>query len=126
MLVVKERLTGMILASPVLPKTTGTFITKRVIAFLAEIGCELRDLIAKSDQEPAVMAVVQDVGRLRAGRCGGRFVIENSSVGSHASNGVVERAIQSVAAQARFMLHATEARWNTAYTLCPRSVVFLG
>ena len=73
-LVVKERLTRMILASAVPSQTAGTFITKRVMAFLAEVGCELGDLIAKSDQEPAVMTVVQDVRWPRPGCGGGRFL----------------------------------------------------
>ena len=112
LLVVKERITGMVLASAVPSKTTGEYITKRVMPFFQEIGCEYGDLTAKSDQEPAVMTVVRDVGRLRAANGGGRFVIENSPVASHASNGVVERAIQSVVAQVRVMLDALEAKWK--------------
>ena len=50
--------------------------------------------MAKSDQKPAVMAIVKEVARVRALQGGGRFIIENSPVGSTASNGIVERAIQ--------------------------------
>ena len=111
-LVVKERITGMTLASTVPTKSTGVFITKRVMAFLKEIGCEFGDITAKSDQEPAAMAIVKEVGKLRSAEGGGRYIVENSPVGSHASNGVVERAIQSVAAQARVMLDVLESRWK--------------
>ena len=110
-LVVKERLTGMVMASAVPTKSTGTFITRRTMAYLKEIGCEFGDLIAKSDQEPAVMVVVSDVGKLRSALGGGKYITENSPVGSHPSNGVVERAIQTVTAQARVMLDALETGW---------------
>ena len=49
--------------------------------------------MAKSGQELAVMAIVEEVARVRALKGGGRFIIENSPVGSHASNGMFERAI---------------------------------
>ena len=87
-LVIRERVTGMTMASTMTSKSSGTFITNRVIAFLREIGCEFGDLLAKSDQEPAVMAIVNEVGRVRSLQGGGRFVVENSPVGSHASHGL--------------------------------------
>ena len=92
-LVIRERITGMTMASTMLTKSAGTFITSRIIAFLRETGCEFGDLLAKSDQETAVMAIVKEVARVRALQGGGRFIIENSRVGSHASNGIVERAV---------------------------------
>ena len=65
--------------------------------------------MAKSDQKPAVMATVNEVGKMRAALGGVPLVVENIPVGFHASNGVVERAIQSVAAQARVLQDALEA-----------------
>ena len=124
-LVAKERITGMTLASTVPSKTTGAFITNRIMAFLKEIGCEFGDLLAKSEQEPAVISIVKEVGRVRSVQGGGRFVVENSPVGSHASNGVVERAVQSVAAQARVMLDALEAKWKVEVPYCHPVLCFL-
>lgn len=66
------------------------------MAFLKEIGCEHGDLIVKSVQEPAILSIVSEVGRLRAVGGGSKYINENSPVGSSASNGVVERAAQSV------------------------------
>jgi hypothetical protein len=109
---VKERETGMMMASVVPTKTTGTFIAKRVMAFLQEVGCEFGDLTVKSDQEEAIKGVVKDVGRLRAAAGGGRYVEEMSPVGASASNGVIERGIQSIEGQVRVLLDALESRWN--------------
>ena len=60
MLVVKERITGMTMASGVPSKSTGAFITKRGAAYFKQIGCELGDLTVKSDQEPTVIALLLD------------------------------------------------------------------
>ena len=58
------------------------------------------------------MAIENEVGRVRSLKGGGRFIVENSLVGSHASNGFVERVTQSVAAQVRVMLDVLETKWN--------------
>ena len=117
MLVIRERITSMTMAS--------TMPTKSAGAFLGEIGCEFGDLLAKSDQEPAVMAIVKEVAGVRALQGGGQFVIENSLVGSQASNRIVERAIQSVAAQTRVMLEALEAKWKLDIPHCHPVIGFL-
>ena len=64
-LVVRERLTKMLLSSVVPSKSTGEFIAKRVAAFMAETGCEMTKVIVKTDQEPAIGAVVVE---LRSGQ----------------------------------------------------------
>ena len=78
------------------------------------------DILVKSDQEAAICRIVNEVGRLRAAGGGGRFIIENSPVGSSASNGVVERAKQSVQGQVRVMKLALEASWicDPSQTCC--------
>ena len=82
--------------STVMPsKSSGKFVIERVWAFMKELGIEGQDLIVKSDQEPAIKHLVDEVARRKA-EVGGRLIKENSPVDSHASNGVVERAIQSV------------------------------
>ena len=83
--VVREGKTRMTLSSAVPRKTTGDFVTRTVLAFLSEIGCLHGNMIVKSDQEPAVAAIVEDVGRRNAVAGGGRWICENSPVGSSAS-----------------------------------------
>ena len=78
---------------------------------MKELGIEGQEIIVKSDQEPAIKHLVDEVARRKA-EVGGRLIKENSPVDSHASNGVVERAIQSVQGQVRVMKGALEARWG--------------
>jgi len=124
-LVMRERATRMTMASAVPSKSTGTFIAKRGVAFMKEVGSQYGTVILKSDQEPAIKAVVEEMCRVRA--AGGedktevvqisvtrnmttRSVVEASPVGSSGSNGVVERAVQSVEQQMRVMRNALEKR----------------
>ena len=109
-LVVREVATRMTMSTAVPSKSTGTFAARRVVAFLKEIGLVQCDLIVKSDQEPAIVAVVNEVGRVRAAAGGGKYIVEASPVGSSGSNGVVERAIRSVEQQVRVMRDALEHR----------------
>jgi hypothetical protein len=111
MLVVRERRSRMTLATAVPSKSTGQFVVDRVLAFMKEIGVENLDVIAKSDQEPAVKHLIDEVGKAKA-EFGGRWIVEHSPVDSHASNGVVERAIQSVGGQVRVLRSCLEAKWS--------------
>ena len=111
-MVVREAETRMTMAAAVPYKTTGTYISERIVAFLHETGCLHGDIIVRSDQEPAVMSIIEEVGKIRAQRGGGRFVVENSPVGSSQSNGVAEKAIQSVQGQVRVLKLALEKRWE--------------
>lgn len=111
-LAAKERRSKMVMASVVPKKTTGTFIAKRVLAFMKEVGVEYGDLVVKTDQEEALKTIVADVGRLRAAGGGGRYVVEHSPVGASQSNGIIERGIQSIEGQMRVILDAVEHRWN--------------
>ena len=120
--VARDRRTKMTLASAVPSKSTGTFIARRVCAFLREIGLSKGDMTMKGDQEPALQAIVDEIGRVRAADGGGRFVCEMSPKGQSGSNGVVERAIQSVQAQVRVMRSALEEKW--AVQLHPRHPIF--
>ena len=65
-LVAKERYSKMLLACVVPSKTTGTFTTSKVWAFLREIDCKLGDIIFKSDQEPAIMSLESDFSKMRS------------------------------------------------------------
>ena len=93
-------------------KTTGLFAAKRALAFLSEVGCLHGNLIVRSDQEPAITSMINEVGRLRGAAGGGRFIVEACPVGSSGSNGRVERAIQSVQDQVRVMRVALQDRWK--------------
>ena len=100
--------------STVVPRkgTTGSFAAKRINAFINEMGCEFVDVTIKSDQEPAIVALVDDIKKLRPEV---RTHTELSPVGSSQSNGVVERGIQSVQGQVRTMKSALENRWNISF-----------
>ena len=117
-LVVREVKSKMTLSTAVPSKSTGTFVARRVVAFLRNIGCLQCDVVAKSDQEPAITSIVSEVGQIRAASGGGRYIVEFSPVGSSGSNGVVERAIRSVEQQVRVMKDALEHR--TGMQLTPR------
>ena len=101
-LVARERKTRMTMATVVPAKSTGKFVVERVWAFMKEVGIQSLDVIAKSDQEPSIKKLIDEIGRRKA-EAGGRWIPENSPVGSHASNGVVERGIQSVQGQVRVL-----------------------
>ena len=58
------------------------------------------------------MSIIEEVGKIRARRGGGRFVVENSPVGSSQSNTVAEKAINSVQGQVRVVKLALEKRWG--------------
>ena len=103
----------MTLATVVPSKSTGTFAARRVVEFLKEIGCRTCDIILKTDQENAIRALVADVCKVRAAEGGvGRVIEEMSPKGSSSSNGVVERAVQSVEQQVRTRASALEYRWT--------------
>ena len=110
-LVVKERRTKMLMATVAPSKSTGRLDAERVNAFIKELGIEHLDVVAKSDQEPAIKKVVEAVGRHR-GEGAGRWITEFSPVGKSASSGVVERGIQSVQGRVRVLLDALEVRWK--------------
>ena len=63
-LVVKERRTKMLMATAVLSKSTGRFVIERVGTFIEELGIDHLDIVAKSDQEPSIKKLVEDVGRV--------------------------------------------------------------
>ena len=100
-LVARERSTRMTVSTVLPSKGSDEFAAKRMQAFLREIGADKGVLTLKSDQEPAIVAVLNEVSRRRAGAGGGRTVIEHSAVGDSKGNGVIERAVKSVEGQVR-------------------------
>ena len=112
LLVARERETRAVLSTVVPKKTTEEWICRRLIAWLREIGLESVDIIVKSDNEPALTSLIASWSTMRAMTSGTRMIIDNSSVGSSKSNGVVERAIQSVQGTIRTIRSDIEGRWG--------------
>ena len=111
-MVARERTTRMTMATVVPSKSASSYTSRRLVAFMKEVGILYGDLVVKSDQEAAVKAILDGAGRARAAEGGGRYVMEQSPVGASASNGVVERAILSIEQQVRVMRSAVEGRWG--------------
>ena len=111
-LVVRERKTRMTMSSVAPSKSSGEFLAKRVLAFMREIGADKGDITVKTDQEPAMKAIVNEVARHRAEGGGGRMIQEHSPVGDSKGNGIIERAVKSVVGQMRVMRSAIESRVN--------------
>jgi len=63
-------------------------------------------LVLKSDQEPAIKALLQSVKREKHQD----IAFEHSPVAEHQSNGVAERTVKTVQGQVRTMKMALEAR----------------
>ena len=107
-LVGRERVTGMTMASVVPVKgTSGQFAVMRVLEFIAECGATETEVVLKSDQEPAIEALMADVVKTRGAAI---TVVERSPVGSSGSNGIVERGVQSVEGVLRTLRSACEER----------------
>ena len=80
MLVAKETTTKAVMGCVVPKKSEGEWLAKRVMAFMREFGCELEAVTMKTDNEPALVKVVENIGRLRAAKGGTGMVVENSPV----------------------------------------------
>jgi hypothetical protein len=113
-LVAREAVSRVTLATMVPSKGSEQYTVDRIVAFLSEVGCLHGDVICKSDQEPAVRSLVDAVGRCRAISGSGKWIVENSPVGASASNGVIERGIQSVQGQVRIIRLALERRYGVS------------
>ena len=110
-LVAKERTSKMIMAATVPTKSlTGSYIVKGLVGFLRELGCLYGDLIVNIDQQPATKAIVANVGKAKAADGSGKYIVESSPVGSSQSNGMVERGIQSIAAQTKVLVSAAQEK----------------
>ena len=93
-LVVIERYTKMKKAVVVPSKgSTGSYAARMVLELINECGDKDQDVILKTDQEAAIKFLVDDVC---VNRTGARTIKECAPQGSKGSNGIVERAVQSV------------------------------
>ena len=109
-LAARERTTRMTMSTVAPSKGKRQFLARRVQAFLREIGADTGDITLKSDQEPAMKALLSEVSRHRAAAGGGRTVIEHSAVEDSKGNGVIERAVKSIEGQTRVARSALEMR----------------
>ena len=109
-LAARERTTRMTMSTVAPSKGKRQFLARRVQAFLREIGADTGDITLKSDQEPAMKALLSEVSRHRAAAGGGRTVTEHSAVEDSKGNGVIERAVKSIEGQTRVARSALEMR----------------
>ena len=107
-LVVVEKETKMKKAAVVPSKgSTGRYAAKMVLDLIAECGDKDRPIIVKSDQEPAILFLVDDVC---TSRTGAKTIVEQAPKRSKGSNGIVERAVQSFEQYLRTLKSALDAR----------------
>lgn len=111
-LVARERTSRATFATVAPRKSSGEWLAKRVLAWMREIGCEVGPVTVKSDNEPALLALIDHLARLRAAKGASRMMVENSPVFSSKSNGIVERAVQSVQGLIRTLRSSVEDKWS--------------
>ena len=108
-LVGREKTTGMTMGTVVPAKgSSGRFAAEKIVEFMEECGDGGMDVIIKSDQEASIQSLVKEVVEVRGDTGARRTIIEQSPVGSSGSNGVVERAAQTIEGQIRVMKSALE------------------
>ena len=122
-LVVVERRSKMKKAVVVPSKgSTGRYAARLVIDLIEECGDKDRAIIVKSDQEPAIQFLVDDVCMSRT--CA-KTIVEQAPKGSKGSNGIVERAVQSTEQYLRTLKSALDERISFRIREAPDSHVAL-
>ena len=91
------------------------WVIHQICEELETVGLKDDRIIAREDQEPAIIDVAREIARNRGGRFG--TAIDNSRVGDSDSNGTIERAVQDVEWQCRTMRSALEKKIGTKITL---------
>ena len=105
MVAVKSHELRMTFAQVVERKGPVDSTTRRLVPDLGWLG--LRRLVFKSDQEPAILALKQAV---RESMPTVEFVMEESPVEEHQSNGTIEVTVREIQKQVRVMKSALEER----------------
>ena len=90
--------------------TAAQWLPDMVKADMASCGLDNCMLVVKSDQEPAIKELQEEIARQRRVDGAVGTVIENSKVGDSSSNGRTERAIQEVGGMIRTLKFALEDR----------------
>jgi hypothetical protein len=125
-LIGRERTTGMTMATVVPEKgSKGKFVSDKVMEFFAECGCTSGDVIVKSDQEAAIAYLVKDIVFERGDEQGCRTIVEESPVQSSGSNGVVERAVQTIEGQVRVLKLGLEEKIGAEIAAGSNVVAFM-
>ena len=104
---VKEKNTKMFSAHVVRKKGDDNEEAARIIKDIEKVGISEK-IIAKTDQEPSTLAVAKEIKRLRLPAQS--TILESSKIYESQSNGVAERAAQSVECQVRTVLIALQKR----------------
>ena len=86
----------------------GSFAARKVVEFIEKCGNRDADIILKTDQKPAIKFLVDDVMK---NRTGAKTILEMAPKRSKGSNGVVERAVQTVEGMVGSMKSALDARF---------------
>ena len=112
MLVLKDAWHKSIWVYPVEGKgvTAAAWLPEMVKTDMAACGLDNCMLVVKSDQEPAIKELQEELARQRRIDGAVGTVIENSKVGDSSSNGRTERAIQEVGGMIRTLKFALEDR----------------
>ena len=105
-LVVHDSRSSAVFAHDVHRKGMQGSSVKRVMQDLKDLGYNRRDIVLKSDQEPAMRAVIEAVIGQRVENS---TMKEHSQVGESQANGAVESAIKSVQGQIRTLKMDLEA-----------------
>jgi hypothetical protein len=74
-------------------ESTGEYAARVIVGFIDELGDKGRDIVLKTDQEPAIKFLVDDVCTCRTGAQTLKVCAPKCNNGS---NGMVERAVQAV------------------------------
>ena len=69
--------------------STGRYAATMVLELIAECGDRDSPIIVKSDQEPSIKFLVDDIS---AARTGAKTIVEQAPARSKGSNGIVERS----------------------------------
>ena len=103
-LVIKDEKTQMVRATFVPAKGRDPYAIKYTTAFLRSLG--YKRVVLKSDGEPAIVALKEHAAK----EAGLEFVSEESPVGDHQANGLIENAIREVKRQIRVLRSVLEEK----------------
>ena len=123
-LVGKERKSQSVMASAVPMKgfTTGKFTVDKCLEFIDENGDREMSIVVKTDQEPSIEYVVNDLVKERSE---GKTIVEESPKKSSGSNGVVERGVQEIEGRMRAIFLGLQERMERELDARERIVAFI-
>ena len=89
--------------------STVRYAARQVLDLIGDCGDKDQTIILKTDQEPAIKFLVDDVCMARTGA---KAIVEEAPVASKGSNGVVERAVQTVEQYVRTLKSQLDERYG--------------